>query len=85
MQKGLIAHNTENMMIQLRDDEINNSQHEQDLRIHQSCGKRIQQGGIFEPFSTQREVSPIGNVVEPDESVCNEAKEFEVIAVNSLT
>ena len=39
----------------------------------------------FTPFSTHREVSPIGKVVQPDESESNEAREVEVIAVNSLT
>ena len=87
MQKVLIADNTGNTTIQLRGDQINSLDTNKTYEFSNLVVKDFSKLKYlsFTPLSMGKEVSAIGDVVEPDESECNEAKEVEVIAVNSLT
>ena len=87
MQKVLIADNTGNTTIQLWGNDINTLDMNKTYKFTNVAVKEVSKEKYlsFTPFSAHREVSPIGKVNQPDESESNEAREVEVIAVNSLT
>ena len=87
MQKVLIADNTGNTTIQLWGDQINSFDTNKTYEFTNLVVKEFSKEKYlsFSPLSTAKEVSAIGDVMEPEESESNEAKEVEVIAVNCLT
>ena len=78
LQKVLIADNMGNTTIQLWGDQINSFDMNKTYKFSNLVVKEFSKEKYlsFSPLSTGKEVSAIGDVVEPDESECNEAKKW---------